>query len=64
MSTPTDIEADDAAATAAKNNVSVDEKNSPPAAVPVKEGGGIRGWLQVIGAFFIFFNIWYEKNHV
>lgn len=63
MSTPTDIEADDAAATAAKNNVSADEKNYPPAAVPVKEGG-IRGWLQVIGAFFIFFNIWYEKNHI
>lgn len=63
MSTSTDNKADDAAATAAKNDVSANEKNSPPAAVPVKEGG-IRGWLQVIGAFFIFFNIWYEKNNV
>ncbi|KAJ5826364.1 hypothetical protein N7474_003502 [Penicillium riverlandense] len=63
MSTPSCNEADVATATAAKNNISAEEKNSPPAASPVKEGG-IRGWLQVIGAFFIFFNIWYDKNHV
>lgn len=62
MSTSKDSEADGAVAAPAVNTaVSADEKNSTPTTAPVKEGG-IRGWLQVIGAFLIFFNVWYEKT--
>lgn len=29
----------------------------PPSAVP---DGGIRAWLQVLGCWLVFFNVWYE----
>ncbi|GES56889.1 major facilitator superfamily domain, general substrate transporter [Aspergillus terreus] len=33
------------------------ELRAPDPVIQVKEGG-VRGWLQVLGAFFIFFNVW------
>jgi hypothetical protein len=33
------------------------ELGAPDPVIHVKEGG-VRGWLQVLGAFFIFFNVW------
>ncbi|KAI9371092.1 major facilitator superfamily domain-containing protein [Aspergillus egyptiacus] len=52
---------DPAAEKAEREATPVSESPSPslsPPASPVTEEGGLWGWLQVVGTFFVLFNIW------